>query len=174
MVSDGTEFAVGDIETLFEKARRNTKAKHEKWEKYYIRRRRDVQIKVNDWVSIATHPLSSAKKVVAKFNPKFECPYRVLEGINDHLNLGRVDQKGRFGKVQQVKGIRELIHQMILMFYQYVERNAEHKIKSRPVMEMKSQQGGPVRSRKGRGRNHSPYFEERTRSGNRIARRRGD
>ncbi|GFX65620.1 hypothetical protein TNCV_4093151 [Trichonephila clavipes] len=28
MVSDGTEFAVGDIEKLFEEARRNTKAKH--------------------------------------------------------------------------------------------------------------------------------------------------
>ncbi|GFV22972.1 uncharacterized protein TNCV_1534071 [Trichonephila clavipes] len=40
MVSDGTEFAVGDIE----KARRNTKAKHEKWEKYYNRRKRAVQV----------------------------------------------------------------------------------------------------------------------------------
>ncbi|GFW39594.1 retrovirus-related Pol polyprotein from transposon 17.6 [Trichonephila clavipes] len=38
MVSDGTEFA-GDIERLFEEAKRNTKAKHEKWEKYYNRRR---------------------------------------------------------------------------------------------------------------------------------------
>ncbi|GFY09508.1 hypothetical protein TNCV_4321871 [Trichonephila clavipes] len=68
MVSDGTEFAVGDAERLFEEARRSTKAKHEKWEKYYSRRRRDVQITVNDWVLIATHPLSSeTKKVVAKF-----------------------------------------------------------------------------------------------------------
>ncbi|GFV07890.1 uncharacterized protein TNCV_306381 [Trichonephila clavipes] len=73
MVSDGTEFAVGDIERLFEEARRNTKTKHEKWKKYYNRRRRDVQIKVNDWVLVATHPLSSAtRKVVAKFKPKFE------------------------------------------------------------------------------------------------------
>ncbi|GFU09201.1 retrovirus-related Pol polyprotein from transposon 297 [Trichonephila clavipes] len=30
MVSDGTEFSIGDIERLFEEARRNTKAKHEK------------------------------------------------------------------------------------------------------------------------------------------------
>ncbi|GFW65970.1 retrovirus-related Pol polyprotein from transposon 17.6 [Trichonephila clavipes] len=30
MVSDGTEFAVGDIEKLFEVARNNTKVKHEK------------------------------------------------------------------------------------------------------------------------------------------------
>ncbi|GFX10140.1 uncharacterized protein TNCV_1865381 [Trichonephila clavipes] len=29
MVSDGTEFAVGDIERLFDEVRRNTKAKYE-------------------------------------------------------------------------------------------------------------------------------------------------
>ncbi|GFV73061.1 hypothetical protein TNCV_3398381 [Trichonephila clavipes] len=76
MVSDGNEFVVGDIERFFDEARRNTKAKHEKWVKYYDRRSRDVQIKVNDWVLIKTHPLSSAtKKVVAKFKPKFEGPY---------------------------------------------------------------------------------------------------
>ncbi|GFT76243.1 uncharacterized protein TNCV_564351 [Trichonephila clavipes] len=46
MVSDGTEFAVGNIERLFEEARRNSETKHEKWKKYYNRRRRDVQIKV--------------------------------------------------------------------------------------------------------------------------------
>ncbi|GFS87678.1 retrovirus-related Pol polyprotein from transposon opus [Trichonephila clavipes] len=58
MVSDGTEFAVGDIKRLFEEARRNTETKQEKWKKYYNRRKRDVQIKVNDWVLVATHPLS--------------------------------------------------------------------------------------------------------------------
>ncbi|GFW68258.1 uncharacterized protein TNCV_1881381 [Trichonephila clavipes] len=80
MVSDGTEFAVGDIERLFDEARRNTEAKHEKWAKYYDRCRRDLQIKVNDWVFIKTHPLSSATmKVVAKCKPNFKGPYRVLE-----------------------------------------------------------------------------------------------
>ncbi|GFU97085.1 uncharacterized protein TNCV_3347311 [Trichonephila clavipes] len=80
MLSEGTEFVVGDIERLFEETRRNTKAKHEKGEKYYYRRRRDVQIKVNDSVLIATHPLSSAtRKVLAKFKPKFEGPYSVLD-----------------------------------------------------------------------------------------------
>ncbi|GFX50237.1 retrovirus-related Pol polyprotein from transposon opus [Trichonephila clavipes] len=78
MVSDGTEFAVGDIERLFEGARRNTETKHENWKKYYNRRRRDVQIKVNDWVFGAAHPLSSAtRKVVAKFKPKFEDQVRI-------------------------------------------------------------------------------------------------
>ncbi|GFV54273.1 uncharacterized protein TNCV_4365481 [Trichonephila clavipes] len=33
LVSDGTQFAVRDIEKLFGEARRNTKAKHEKWAK---------------------------------------------------------------------------------------------------------------------------------------------
>ncbi|GFV07493.1 uncharacterized protein TNCV_1738481 [Trichonephila clavipes] len=86
MVSDGTEFVVGDTERLFEEARRNTKAKHEKWEKYYNRHRGNVQIKVNDWVLVATHPLSSAtRKVVAKFKPKFEGPYRVLDVKNNNV-----------------------------------------------------------------------------------------
>ncbi|GFY22979.1 hypothetical protein TNCV_2182401 [Trichonephila clavipes] len=37
-----------------------------------------------------------------------------------------------------------------------------------------TQQGGPVRYRKGRGRNDSPYIEERIRSSNKNARRGGD
>ncbi|GFX60247.1 uncharacterized protein TNCV_4534071 [Trichonephila clavipes] len=102
MVSDGTEFAVGDIERLFDEAIRNTKAKHEKWAKYYNKRRRDGQIKVNDWVLIKTHPLSSAtKKVVAKFKPKIEGPYRVLEVKNNNLVVWR-SGKGLTVNVDQV------------------------------------------------------------------------
>ncbi|GFV70926.1 retrovirus-related Pol polyprotein from transposon 297 [Trichonephila clavipes] len=90
MVSDGTKFAVGDIERLFDEARQNTKAKQEKWAKYYNRHRRDVQIKVNDWVLIITHSLSSATtKVVAKFKPKFEGPHRVLEVKNNSTVIWR-------------------------------------------------------------------------------------
>ncbi|GFX34200.1 uncharacterized protein TNCV_2894071 [Trichonephila clavipes] len=48
------------------------------------------------------------------------------------------------------------------------------EVESRPAMERKTQQGEPVRSRKGRGRNDNPYIEERTRSGNRNAIRRDD
>ncbi|GFX69710.1 uncharacterized protein TNCV_1770781 [Trichonephila clavipes] len=48
------------------------------------------------------------------------------------------------------------------------------EVESRPAMERKTQQGGPVRSRKGRGRNDNLYIEERTRSSNRNARRGGD
>ncbi|GFU37208.1 uncharacterized protein TNCV_4272141 [Trichonephila clavipes] len=85
MVSDGTEFAVGGIERLFEEARRNTETKHENWKKYYNRRRRDVQIKVNDWVLVAHHLSSATRKVVAKFKPKFEGPYRVLDVKNNNV-----------------------------------------------------------------------------------------
>ncbi|GFV88711.1 retrovirus-related Pol polyprotein from transposon opus [Trichonephila clavipes] len=45
---------------------------------------------------------------------------------------------------------------------------------SRPTIERKAQQGGPVRSRNGRERNDSPYIEERRRSSNKNARRGGD
>ncbi|GFX28899.1 uncharacterized protein TNCV_4251381 [Trichonephila clavipes] len=45
---------------------------------------------------------------------------------------------------------------------------------SRLTIERKTQQGGPVRSRKDRERYDSPYIEERTRSRNKNARRGGD
>ncbi|GFY00121.1 uncharacterized protein TNCV_1342191 [Trichonephila clavipes] len=45
---------------------------------------------------------------------------------------------------------------------------------SRPTIERKAQQGGQVRSRKGRERNDSPFSEKRTRSSNKNARRGGD
>ncbi|GFU36423.1 uncharacterized protein TNCV_3100001 [Trichonephila clavipes] len=48
------------------------------------------------------------------------------------------------------------------------------RVGSRPTIERKTLQGGPVRSRKGRGRKDSPYIEERTRSNNRYVRRGGD
>ncbi|GFW92395.1 uncharacterized protein TNCV_4920241 [Trichonephila clavipes] len=48
------------------------------------------------------------------------------------------------------------------------------RLEFRPTIERKTQQGGPVQSRKGRGRNDSPYIEERTRSNNRNVRRGGD
>ncbi|GFS53548.1 uncharacterized protein TNCV_730141 [Trichonephila clavipes] len=255
MVSDGTEFAVGDIERLFEEARRNTETKHEKWKKYYNRRRRDVQIKVNDWVLVATHPLSSAtRKVVAKFKPKFEGPYRVLDVKNNNvviwkaekrltINVDQVriyrhrkcdeteigtgssdngslrDESSGFDRVQQrsndsrdgkkkgsggperkvQKGSEHRVNKRNLSSidtnsvspkntkksqreetvapttsgYNLIPRNGKRE-ESRQTIERKTQQGGPIRSRKGRGRNDSPYIEERIRSSNTNARRGGD
>ncbi|GFT34345.1 uncharacterized protein TNCV_3676821 [Trichonephila clavipes] len=46
------------------------------------------------------------------------------------------------------------------------------EVESRPAIERKTQQGGPVRSRRGRNDNH--YIEEQTKSNNKNARRGGD
>ncbi|GFX08537.1 retrovirus-related Pol polyprotein from transposon 17.6 [Trichonephila clavipes] len=246
MVSDGTEFAVGDIERLFEEARRDTETKHDKWKKYYNRRRRDVQIKVNDWVLVATHPLSSAtRKVVAKFKPKFEDQVRIYRhrkcdeteiGTGSSDNGTLLDESSGFDRVQRrsndsrdgkKKGSevkRDLVEKGLSfrnnlgkkhtnktnkrgplirsipsswsekdrMIKKRKEKpkgtetvtpttsvyNVRQRIvkreESRPTIERKTQQGRPIRSRKGRERNDSPYIEERTRSSNKNAKRGGD
>ncbi|GFW03419.1 uncharacterized protein TNCV_1739691 [Trichonephila clavipes] len=228
MVSDGTEFAVGDVERLFEKARQNTETKREKWSEYYNRRRRDVQIKMNDWVLVATHPLSSAtRKVVPKFKPKFEGPYGVLYVKNNNvviwkagkrltINVDQVqiyrhrkcdeteigtsssdngnlrDESNGFDRVQRrsnesrdgkktnhsltkfrKKSRREETVTPTTSGYNLRPRIGKRE-ESRLTIERKTQQGGPVRSRKGRERNDSPYIEERTRSSIKNARRGGD
>ncbi|GFS55637.1 uncharacterized protein TNCV_131541 [Trichonephila clavipes] len=282
MVSEGTEFSVGHIERLFEEARRNTKTKHEKWKKYYNRRRRDVQITVNDWISVVTHPLSSAtRKVVSKLKPKFEGPYRVLDVKNNNvviwkagkrltINVDQVriyrhrkcdeteigtgssdngslrDESSGFDRVQRrsnesrdgkKKGseVKRELEGKGLSFRnsegykrsnesrsggpeRKVQKGSEHGVnkrdlesndsnsvlprlrrknrreetvtpttsvynlrprkgkreESRLTIERKTQQGGPVRSRKDTERNYSPYIEERKRSSNKDPRRGGD
>ncbi|GFU49256.1 uncharacterized protein TNCV_2610161 [Trichonephila clavipes] len=67
--------------------------KHKTWEKNYNRKRREVNIKVNDLVSVQTHYISAAvRRVVGKFMPKFEGPYRELEVRNNNLTIWK---KGR-------------------------------------------------------------------------------
>ncbi|GFX49766.1 uncharacterized protein TNCV_3073191 [Trichonephila clavipes] len=59
---------------------------HKTWGKYYNRKRREVNIKVNDLVSVQTHFISAVgRRVVGKFMPKFEGQYRVLEVRNNNL-----------------------------------------------------------------------------------------
>ncbi|GFV25735.1 hypothetical protein TNCV_2444391 [Trichonephila clavipes] len=56
------------------------------WYAKFIKNYADRCEPLNDWVLIATHYLSSAtKKVVAKFEPKFEGLYRVLEVKNNNV-----------------------------------------------------------------------------------------
>ncbi|GFV67465.1 uncharacterized protein TNCV_4621461 [Trichonephila clavipes] len=60
--------------------------RHKTWEKYYNRKRREVNIKVNDLILVQTHFISAAgRRVVGKFMLKFEGPYRVLEVQNNNL-----------------------------------------------------------------------------------------
>ncbi|GFY25655.1 uncharacterized protein TNCV_2487751 [Trichonephila clavipes] len=147
MVSDGTEFAVGDIERLFEEARRNTKAKHEKWEKYYNRHRRDVQIKVR----IYSHRKCDETKI----------------GTGSLDNGSLRDESSGFDRVQQRSNESQDGKKK-------ESEKGEKGGESRLTIERKTQQGRPVRSRKGRERNDSPYIEKRARSSNKNARRGGD
>ncbi|GFT33155.1 hypothetical protein TNCV_1265051 [Trichonephila clavipes] len=101
------------------------------------------------------------------------------------MNLSREDQKGRFRRIQNIEYLKHLYRRTIklIVICQNLERKAEEReetvtpttsgynlrprsrkrVESRPTTERKTQQGGPVRFRKGRGRNDSP-IEERTRS----------
>ncbi|GFX27318.1 uncharacterized protein TNCV_3341301 [Trichonephila clavipes] len=54
----------------------------------------DASRDVNDWVLVATHPLSSAtRKVVAKFKPKCEGPYRVLDARNNNVVIWKAGKR---------------------------------------------------------------------------------
>ncbi|GFY29018.1 hypothetical protein TNCV_4721461 [Trichonephila clavipes] len=59
-------------------------------------------IAVNDWVLVKTHPLSSAaQKVVAKFKPKFEGPYGVLEPISNESQYSRKKGSDEMREVEE-------------------------------------------------------------------------
>ncbi|GFX07038.1 retrovirus-related Pol polyprotein from transposon 412 [Trichonephila clavipes] len=79
-VTEGAEYVGRNIEKLFDEARQIMRKQQTHWGKYYNRKRREVNIKVNDLVLLQTHFISAAgRRVVGKFMPKFEGPYRVLE-----------------------------------------------------------------------------------------------
>ncbi|GFS56712.1 retrovirus-related Pol polyprotein from transposon 412 [Trichonephila clavipes] len=85
-VTEGAEYVGRNIEKLFDEARQNMRKQHKNWGKYYNRKRREVNIKVNDLLLVQTHFISAAgRRVVGKFMPKFEGPYRVLEVRNNYL-----------------------------------------------------------------------------------------
>ncbi|GFX39173.1 uncharacterized protein TNCV_359871 [Trichonephila clavipes] len=85
-VTDGSECVERNIEKLFDEARQNMRKQHKTWEKYYNRKRREVNIKVNDLVLVQTHFISAVgRRVVGKVMPKFEGTYRVLEVRNSNL-----------------------------------------------------------------------------------------
>ncbi|GFX61543.1 uncharacterized protein TNCV_2745181 [Trichonephila clavipes] len=227
MVSDGMEFAVGDIERLFEVARRNTETKHEKWEKYYNGRRRDVQIKVRiyrhrkcDEMEIGTgssdngsllDESSSFDRVQRRSNEsregkkkgsevKRELEEKGLSFTNDQgekhtnktnkrgplirsipsswsesggpetkvqkesehrvnkRNFSSNDSNSVLPRLRKKNGRKETITPNT-SGYNLRPRKGKRE-ESQLTIERKTQQGGPVRSRKGRERNNSPYIEE--------------
>ncbi|GFX67881.1 uncharacterized protein TNCV_1973831 [Trichonephila clavipes] len=92
-VTDGAEYVGGNIEKLFDEARQNMRKQHKTWGKYYNRKRREDNIKVNDLVLVQTHFVSAAgRRVVGKCMPKVEGPYTVLKVRNNNLTIWK---KGR-------------------------------------------------------------------------------
>ncbi|GFW23572.1 uncharacterized protein TNCV_1447571, partial [Trichonephila clavipes] len=92
-VMESAEYVGGNIEKLFDEARQNMRKQLKTWEKYYNRKRTEVNVKVNDLVLVQTHFISAVgRRVVGKFMPKFEGPYRVLEVRNNNLMIWK---KGR-------------------------------------------------------------------------------
>ncbi|GFS97940.1 uncharacterized protein TNCV_2018781 [Trichonephila clavipes] len=259
MVSDGTEFAVGDIERLFEEARRNTKARHEKWEKYYNRNRgvmcklrKCVETEIGTGSSRITVVYAMNRVVLTEYNgdqmsrkmvkkkksevkreleekglsfkndqgekltnkinkrgpliksipsPWSEKSRMIKRSKNERLGYKRSHESRSGGPERKIKKgsehrepKRDLSSNYRTNYnlpkfrkksrkeetvtpttsgYNLRPRNGK-RVESRPTIERKTQQGGPVRSRKGSGRNDSPYIEERTRSSNKNARRGGD
>ncbi|GFW58884.1 uncharacterized protein TNCV_4047221 [Trichonephila clavipes] len=85
-VTEGAEYVGRNIEKLLVEARQNMRKQRKTLEKYYNQKRRKVNIKVNEWVLVQTHFRSAVgRRVVGKFMPKFEGPYRVLEVRNNNL-----------------------------------------------------------------------------------------
>ncbi|GFW54256.1 retrovirus-related Pol polyprotein from transposon 412 [Trichonephila clavipes] len=94
-MTEGAEYVGGNIEKLFDEARQNMRKKHKTWGKYYNRKRREVNIKLKDLVLVQTHFMSAeGRRVVGKFMPKFEGPYRVLEVQNNNLIIWKMGKKG--------------------------------------------------------------------------------
>ncbi|GFW10349.1 uncharacterized protein TNCV_5097001 [Trichonephila clavipes] len=93
-VTEGAEYVGRNIEKLFYEARQNIRKQHKNLEKYYKRKRREVSIKVNDLVLVQTHFICAAgRRVVGKFMPKFEGPYRVLEVRNNKLIICKQSER---------------------------------------------------------------------------------
>ncbi|GFY03079.1 uncharacterized protein TNCV_980841 [Trichonephila clavipes] len=172
MISDGTEFAVGDIERLFEEDRRNTETKQENWKKYYNRRRRDVQVKVRiyrhrkcDETKIGTG--NSDNGSLHDESSGFD---RIQRGSNDSRDGKKKGSGGPERKVQ--KGSEHKVNKRALSSnyrtnhsltkFRKKSRREEtvtpttsgynlrprigKREESRPTIERKTQQGGPVRS----------------------------
>ncbi|GFU89372.1 retrovirus-related Pol polyprotein from transposon 17.6 [Trichonephila clavipes] len=165
MVSDGTEFAVGDIERLYDEARRNTKAKHEKWGKYYNRRRRDMQIK---------YGRKKGSGVKRELEGK-EIRFKTDQGGR---HTGKTDKRGplirsppgswsdpsRKIKMRRKENVRKKSRTEETVMpstsgYNLRQRKGA-KVESRPAIEMTTLQGGSVRARNNQEKHYSPYIEE--------------
>ncbi|GFW15562.1 uncharacterized protein TNCV_4657021 [Trichonephila clavipes] len=170
MVWDGTEFAVGDIQRLFDEARRNTKAKHEKWEKYYSKRRRDVQIKKDQGERHTGKTDKHGPLISSPPGSWFEPSRKIKRRKKETIGYKRSCQSGSGGPERKIqKGSEHRVAKRALSSnytnndlpkFRKRGRTEETvmtstsgynlrpkvgtRVESRPTMEMKTQQEGPV------------------------------
>ncbi|GFW63173.1 uncharacterized protein TNCV_581131 [Trichonephila clavipes] len=146
MVSDGTEFAVGDCLRRLDETQK-------------LRMKNGRNIIIDTGVMCKKRSGGPERKV--QNGSEYRVHKRTLSSNDTNSILPKNRKKSRTEKTvtPTTSG------------YNLRPRNGKGM---ESTIERKTQQGGPVRSRKGRGRNDSPYIEERTRSSNKNARRGGD
>ncbi|GFU57710.1 uncharacterized protein TNCV_3638621 [Trichonephila clavipes] len=177
MVSDGTEFAVGEI-------LRNCLRKLDETQTLSMKNGRNIivdagvmcKLRKCDEMEIRTgsSDSNSSRHKSSSFD---RVQRRTSELQNDRkkgLDVKReLEEKGlSFKNDQETPNTQDKVAASENRYN--LRPRGGREVESRTAMEMKSQQGGPIQSRKSRGRNDNPYIEERTRSVNRNARRRGD
>ncbi|GFY25046.1 uncharacterized protein TNCV_2692371 [Trichonephila clavipes] len=67
--TDGAEYVGGNIENLFDDTRQNIRREHKMWGKYYNRKRREVNMKINDLVLEPKDSGSSNQGQTRRSNP---------------------------------------------------------------------------------------------------------
>ncbi|GFV80671.1 uncharacterized protein TNCV_4618331 [Trichonephila clavipes] len=177
MVSDGFEFAVGYIERLFDDARLKTKKVVAKFKPKFRGPYRVLEVKNNN---IVIRRLG--KRLAVNFDQVRIYCHRKCEEME--IRTGSSDsnssrhKSSSFESVQrrsnesQKKGLTEETVLPSTSWYNLRPRKGT-KVEFRPTIEMKTQQGGPVRARNSREKHYSPYIEEQARSGSKNTRRRG-
>ncbi|GFV31467.1 uncharacterized protein TNCV_3462731 [Trichonephila clavipes] len=206
MVSGGTEFALGDIEILFEEARRNTKANMKNGRNIIIdagvmcKLRKCDETEIGTGSSRITVVYAMNRVVLKEYNGDqmsrkmvkrkgqrsipsswSEKSRMIKRSKNERLGYKRSHESlSRLGGPERMiqKGLKHRVPKRALSSnyrtnynlpkfrkkekvtpttsgYNLRPRNGK-RVESRPTIERKKQQGGPVRSRKGRGRNDSP------------------
>ncbi|PRD21361.1 UNVERIFIED_CONTAM: hypothetical protein NCL1_51933 [Trichonephila clavipes] len=142
-VTDGAEYVGGNIEKLFDEARQNMRKQHKTWGKYYNRKRREDNIKVNDLVLVQTHFVSAAgRRVVGKCMPKVEGPYTVLKVRNNNLTIWK---KGRRVTVN-IDQVR-VYHQRHSDTNSFDSTNETHYMKERDLVMVDWVEPGKIQTR---------------------------
>ncbi|GFV23327.1 uncharacterized protein TNCV_4780411 [Trichonephila clavipes] len=224
MVSDGTEFAVAKFKPKFEDPYRIVEVKNNNvviWKAgkrltinvnqvrlYRHRKCGEMEIRTGSSDNNSSRDESSNfDRVKRRSNESQSTPSswsetsrKIKKSKKENIGYKRSRESGLGGPNRKIqKGSEHRVHKRALLSkytnsvlpkYRKRDRTEEtvtpttrlynlrprsgKRVESRPTFEMKTQQGGPVRARKSKGRNYNPYIEEKTRSGNKNTRRRGN